>query len=180
MAWDFDYVHSTIEFAAKHMMVTTVRGRFNKFTVVADFNEQEPEQSEIDVTIETASVETNSEQRDGHIKSPDFLDVANFPTITYKSKKVEKKGDDRYAVLGDLTIRGVTREVPLDVTFEGEGKTPYNTRIAAFSARTSISRKDFELNWNVALETGGWLVSDKVDIAIEAQVVEHVEAPTQA
>ena len=179
MAWDFDYVHSSIEFSAKHMMVTTVRGRFNKFTVVANFNEQEPEQSELDVTIDTTSLETNSEQRDGHLKSVDFLDVANSPAITYKSKKIEKKGDDRYTVLGDLTIRGVTREVPLDVRFEGEGKTPYNTRIAAFSAKTSISRKDFELNWNVALETGGWLVSDRVDIDIEAQVTERVEAPVQ-
>jgi polyisoprenoid-binding protein YceI len=180
MAWDFDYIHSTVEFNAKHMMVTTVRGRFNKFTAVADFNEQDPEKSEVDVTIEAASVETNSEQRDGHIKSPDFLDVANYPTITYKSKKVEKIGDDHYNVLGDLTIHGVTREVPLDVTFEGEGKTPYNKRIAAFTAKTSISRKDFGLNWNVPLETGGLLVSDKVGIDIEAQVVERVEAPTEA
>jgi polyisoprenoid-binding protein YceI len=180
MAWDFDYVHSSIEFSAKHMMVTTVRGHFNKFTVVADFNEQEPEKSEFDVTIDAASIETNSAQRDGHLKSPDFLDVEHFPTITYKSKKIEKKGDDRYYVLGDLTIRGVTREVPLDVTFEGQGQTPYGKRIAAFSAKTSINRSDFGLNWNVALETGGWLVSEKVGIDIEAQVVERVEAGVQA
>jgi polyisoprenoid-binding protein YceI len=179
MAWEFDYAHSSVEFAAKHMMVTTVRGRFNTFTVVADVNEQEPEKSEFDVTIDAGSITTNSEQRDGHLKSADFLDVANAPTITYKSKKVEKKGDDHYSVLGDLTIRGVTREVPLDVRFEGEGKTPYGTRIAAFSAKTSISRKDFGLNWNVALETGGWLVGDKVDIAIEAEVVERVAAAVQ-
>ncbi len=180
MAWDFDYALSTVEFTVKHMMVTTVRGRFKQFSVVADFNEQEPEQSAIEVTIDAASIDTNAEQRDGHLKSPDFFDVAHYPTITYKSKKIEKKGDDHYRVLGDLTLRGVTREVPLDVTFEGEGKTPYGKRIAAFTAKTSISRSDFDLNWNVALETGGWLVSDKVGIEIEAQVTERVEATVPA
>ena len=179
MAWDFDYAHSSVEFAVKHMMVTTVRGRFTQFTVTADLNEQEPEKSEFDVTIDASSINTNQEQRDGHLKSPDFFDVANWPTITYESKKIEKKSDDQYTVLGDLTIRGVTREVPLDVRFEGAGKTPYGKRIAAFSAKTSISRKDFDLNWNVALETGGWLVGDKVDIAIEAEVTERVEAVVQ-
>jgi polyisoprenoid-binding protein YceI len=180
MAWDFDYNHSAVEFTAKHMMVSTVRGRFTKFNVVADFNEQEPEKSEIDVKIDAASIETGAEQRDVHLKSPDFFDAANHPTITYKSKKIEKTGDDHYNVLGDLTIRGVTREVPLDVTFEGEGKSPYGQRIAAFTAKTSISRKDFDLNWNVALETGGWLVSDKVGIEILAEVTERVEAAVQA
>jgi polyisoprenoid-binding protein YceI len=180
MAWDFDYNHSAVEFTVKHMMVSTVRGRFTKFTAVANFNEQEPEKSEIDVTIDPASIETGAEQRDGHLKSPDFFDVANHPTITYKSKKIEKIGDDHYTVLGDLTIRGVTREVPLDVTFEGEGKNPYGKRIAAFAAKTSISRKDFDLNWNVALESGGWLVSDKVGIEITAEVTEQVEAAVQA
>ncbi len=179
MAWDFDYAHSTVGFSTKHMMVSTARGQFRKFTVVTNLDEQQPEQSEIDVTIDAASLDTGQEQRDGHLRSPDFFDVANYPTITYKSKKVVKQGDDRYHVLGDLTIRGVTREVPLDVTFEGEGKNPYGKRIAAFSAKTAISRKDFGLNWNVALETGGWLVSDKVQIDIEAEVSERVEAPAE-
>jgi len=179
MAWDFDYAHSSIGFSVKHMMVTTVRGQFKKFTVVTDLDEQNPEQAELDVTIDTASLDTGQDGRDGHLRSPDFFDVEHFPTITYKSKKVEKKGEDRYHVLGDLTVHGVTLEVPLDVTFEGEGKNPYGKRIGAFTVKTSISRKDFGLNWNVALESGGWLVSDKVQIEIEAEVVERVEAPVE-
>jgi polyisoprenoid-binding protein YceI len=180
MAWEVDYVHSTIEFSAKHMMVTSVRGRFNKFTANIDINEQEPEKSEIDVTIDAASIQTNSEQRDGHLKSPDFFDVATNPNITYKSKKIEKIGENHYTVLGDMTVRDVTHELPLDVTFEGEGTTPYGKRIAAFSAKATLVRKDFGLGWNVALETGGWLVSEKVGVDIEVQVLEKVEAPAEA
>jgi polyisoprenoid-binding protein YceI len=172
MAWELDAAHSVIEFSAKHMMVTTVKGRFKKFSANLDLDEQNPEKASFSVEIDAASIDTNEERRDGHLRSPDFFDVANFPTITYKSKKVEKQGDDRAHIIGDLTIRGVTREVPLDVTFEGEVKDMQGKRRAAFSAHTSINRKDFGLNWNVPLESGGWLVSDKIQINIELEVVE--------
>lgn len=180
MAWDFDQAHTVIGFAAKHMMVTTVRGKFTKFSGEFDLNEQHPEQSSVRVTIDAASITTGEDRRDGHLRSPDFFDVANYPTITFVSKKVEKKGEDRYHLLGDLTIRNVTREVPLDVTLEGRGKTPYGTNIAGFTITGTISRKDFELNWNVALESGGWLVSDQVKLEIDAEIVESVPAPVEA
>ncbi len=180
MAWDFDPAHTTIGFSAKHMMVTTVRGKFTKFSGELDLNEQHPEQSSVNVTVEAASIDTGQEQRDGHLRSPDFLDVANHPTITFKSTRVEKKGEDRYHVFGDLTIRGVSREVPLDVTLEGHGKNPYGKHVAGFTITGAISRKDFGLNWNVALETGGWLVGDQVKLDIEVEVAETVPAAAEA
>ena len=180
MAWEFDQAHTVIGFSAKHMMVTTVRGKFTKFSGELDLNEEHPEQSTLSVTVDAASLTTGQEQRDGHLRSPDFFDVANYPTITFVSKKVEKKGEDRYHLLGDLTIRNVTREVPLDVTLEGRGKTPDGTNIAGFTITGTISRKDFDLNWNVALESGGWLVSDQVKLEIDAEVVESVPAPVEA
>ena len=175
MAWDSDPIHSLLEVSVKHMMVSTVKGRFKKFTVDLALDEQNPENSSIEVTIDAASIDTGQEQRDGHMRSPDFLDVANFPTITFKSKKAERHGDDHGRIIGDLTIRGVTHELPLDVTFEGEIKDMQGKRRGAFTAKSSISRKDFGLTWNVPLESGGWLVSDKVQIAVELEVVERVE-----
>lgn len=180
MAWNFDQAHTVIGFAAKHMMVTTVRGKFTKFSGEFDLNEAHPEQSSLSVTVDAASINTGQEQRDGHLRSPDFFDVATYPTITYVSKKVEKKGEDRYHLLGDMTVHGVTREVPLDVTLEGHGKNPYGKHIAGFTITGAISRKDFDLNWNVALESGGWLVSDQVKLEIDAEVVESVPAPVEA
>jgi polyisoprenoid-binding protein YceI len=180
MAWELDPVHSLIEVSVKHMMVSTVKGRFKKFTVDLALDEQNPENSSIDVTADAASIDTGQEMRDNHLRSPDFLDVANFPTITFKSKKVERQGEEHARVIGDLTIRGVTKEVAFDATFEGEVKDMQGKRRAAFSAKSSISRKDFGLNWNVALESGGWLVSDKVQIAIELEVVERVPEPAEA
>ena len=176
MTWDVDTVHSQIEVSARHMMVTTVKGRFGKFTADLALDEQHPENSTIDVTVDTASIDTGQERRDGHLRSPDFLDVANFPTLTFKSKRVEREGDERARVIGDLTIRGATQEVALDVTFEGEIKDMQGKRRAAFSAKGAINRKDFGLNWNVALESGGWLVSEKIQIAIELEAVERVAA----
>jgi polyisoprenoid-binding protein YceI len=180
MAWEFDQAHTVIGFSAKHMMVTTVRGKFTKFSGELDLNEEHPEQSTLSVTIDAPSITTGQEQRDGHLRSPDFLDVANYPTITYVSKQVTKKGEDRYHLLGDLTIHGVTREVPLDVTLEGHGKNPYGKHVAGFTVIGSISRKDFGLNWNVALESGGWLVSDQVKLEIDAEVAESVPTPVEA
>lgn len=176
MSWELDTAHTQIEVSVKHMMVTTVKGHFKKFSGTVEIDQQTPEVSSVDVTIDTSSIDTGQEQRDAHLRSPDFLDADQFPTATYKSKKVELLGKDRARILGDLTIRGVTREVPLDVTFEGETTNLYGRHLAAFTAQGTISRKDFGLEWNVALETGGWLVGDQVKLNIEAQALEIVPA----
>lgn len=175
MAWELDKSHSTIGFAVKHMMVTTVRGRFRDFTGKLDLSEQNPTASTVDVTIQTASIDTGDEKRDAHLTSPDFFDAAQYPTITFKSTKIEESKKDHFQVTGDLTIHGVTKSITLEGDLEGFGKNPYGLRIASISLKGDISRKDFGLNWNVALESGGWLVSDKVILDIEAQVFQPAE-----
>jgi polyisoprenoid-binding protein YceI len=179
MAWEFDKAHTSIAFSAKHMMVSTVRGRFESFDGVLDLNEPNPHDSHVDVTIDAGSISTNEPRRDGHLKSADFLDVEHFPTITYKSTKVEKLSDEKYRVTGDLTIKDVTRQVPLDVTFEGENRGMQGDRRAGFTVTTSFNRKDFGLNWNVALEAGGWLVGDTIKIEIDAEVFEPAPVAAQ-
>ena len=177
MAWDIDTAHTTIEFTAKHMMVTNVKGRFNSFSGDAHLDEQHPANSKVDVTIDLASLTTGNEGRDNHLRSADFFDVEHYPTATFNSKKVEQVGEDRLRVTGDLTIRGVTKPVILDVTVEGKFKDMQGKDRYGFTATTSFSRKEFGLEWNVALESGGWLVSDKISIAIDAQVIAPVEEP---
>src|SRR6188508_1807785 len=168
--WTIDPSHSTIEFVAKHMMITTVKGRFAEFegTIVAD--EEHLADSSVDVTMQAASLDTRSEQRDAHLRSPDFLDVETYPTVTFRNTGLVGTKDE-FQLTGDLTIRGVTRPITLDVTFEGEGKDPWGGTRASFSAKGKFDRRDFGLTWNVALETGGILVSNEVKINIEAQVV---------
>ena len=170
--WTIDPSHSTVEFVAKHMMITTVKGRFAELegTIVAD--EDNVADSTVEVTMQAASIDTRSEQRDGHLRSADFLDVENYPTVTFRSTRVEGTKDE-FKLTGDLTIRGVTRPITLDVTFEGEGKDPWGGTRASFSAKGKFDRRDFGLTWNVALETGGILVSNEVKINIEAQVVQQ-------
>lgn len=177
MAWDIDTAHSTIEFTAKHMMVTNVKGRFNSFSGDAHLDEQNPANSKVDVTIDLASLTTGNEGRDNHLRSADFFDVEHYPTATFRSTKVEQRGEDRLRVIGDLTIRGVTKPVTLDVTVEGKFKDMQGKDRYGFTATTSFSRKEFGLEWNVALESGGWLVSDKITIAIDAQVIAPVAEP---
>lgn len=176
MIWEIDPAHSTVEFAVKHMMVTTVKGRFKDVSGRIKVDDDNPLASSVSATIQTASIDTGQEQRDTHLRSADFFDAAQYPTITFTSKGIEQLGDDHYKVTGDLTMHGVTREVPLDVTFEGEIHDMQGKRRASYSMTTTINRKDFGLNWNVALESGGWLVSDAVKIAIEVEVIEAVPA----
>jgi len=180
MAWQLDTVHSQIEFAVKHMMVSTVRGRFKKFSGTVALDEQLPEQSRVDVTVDVASVDTGEERRDGHLRSPDFFDVDRYPTLAFKSTNVEQLGEDHYRVTGDLTIRDVTREVPLDVTLEGRHRDMQGQRRAGFALTGSINRKDFGLNWNVALEAGGWLVADTIKLLVDAEVFEPATVPAEA
>ncbi len=175
MTWNLDLSHSEVTFAVKHMMISTVRGKFNTFSGTIDFNEADPANSAIDVSIDVASVDTRDEKRDGHLKSGDFFDVAQFPAMTFKSTKVEKLSETTAKVTGDLTIRGVSRPVVLDVTYAGQAKSPWGTVSAGFSATTRVNRKDWGLTWNVALETGGVLVGEDVTIAIEAELVKQPE-----
>ncbi len=176
MTWNLDLSHSEVTFAVKHMMISTVRGKFNSFSGTIDFNEADPARSSIDVSIDVASIDTRDEKRDGHLKSGDFFDVEKFPTATFKSTKVEKTSDSTAKVTGDLTLRGVSRPVVLDVTYAGQAKSPWGTTSAGFSASTKISRKDWGLTWNVALETGGVLVGEDISIAIEAELVKQPDA----
>jgi len=168
--WTFDPAHTSIEFKVKHMMVTTVKGRFTEVEGKILGELEDPALAEVDVQIKAASIDTRNEQRDAHLRSADFLDAENYPTITFKSSRIERTGQDTFKLTGDLTVRGTTREVVLDTTVNGSGKTPFGTEVVGISAETFINRKDFGLNWNVALETGGWLVGDtvKIDLEIEA------------
>lgn len=171
MAWQIDNSHTTIEFGVKHMMVTTVRGRFTKFGGVITEDANNLLNSKVEGWIETGSVDTHDANRDGHLRSPDFFDAEQFPRMTFVSKRIEKVSGDQYKVIGDITIKGVTREFTFDVTNEGRGKNPWGGEIWGFSATAALNRKDFGLNWNVALEAGGWLVGDQVKIRIEMELV---------
>ena len=168
--WTLDPSHSTVEFVAKHMMITTVRGRLAEFegTIVAD--EEHIADSSVEVTFKAASIDSRAEQRDGHLRSPDFLDVETYPDVTFRSTKVEGT-KAKFRVTGDLTIRDVTRPITLEATFEGTGKDPWGGTRSSFSAHGKFDRRDFGLTWNVALEAGGILVSNEVKIQIEAQAV---------
>jgi len=178
--WKFDPAHTTVEFVAKHMMITNVKGRFKSFAGEIAVDGEDPETAIVNVTFETASVDTGHDQRDGHLRSPDFFDVTNFPSITFKSTKVEKLGADRFKVAGDLTVRNVTRPVELDTHVDGKIKDMQGKQRYAFSAATSFNRKDYGLNWNVALEAGGWLVGEQVKINIDAEIVEESPVPAEA
>jgi polyisoprenoid-binding protein YceI len=169
--WQLDPAHTTVEFSAKHMMFTTVKGHFGTVKGTIHLDEQDISRSSVEAEIDAASLDTRTEQRDTHLRSQDFLHVEQHPTITFKSTRVEPVSGDHVKVAGDLTIRGTTREVVLDTTLTGRGKTPFGTTAAGFEATTSINRKDFGLNWNVALEAGGFLVGDTIKISIDAEAV---------
>jgi polyisoprenoid-binding protein YceI len=170
--WNLDPVHSTAEFKVKHMMISNVKGQFAKITGALTLDESDLSKSRVEASIDTASIETRDAQRDAHLKSADFLDVENFPTLSFKSTSISLVRDGELAAQGDLTIRGVTRKV----LFTIEGPTPPakdpwgNTRVGV-SATTKINRKDFGLTWNAALETGGILVGDEVTITLDVQFV---------
>lgn len=169
--WNIDPSHSTIGFAVKHLMISTVRGRFADFSGTITVNEAEPAKSTVSVTIQAGSIDTRAEQRDAHLRSPDFFDAEQHPTLTFVSKRVEGNPAGSFKVIGDLTIRGVTHEVALDATFDGTGKDPWGNERRAFSAQAKINREQFGLTWNQALEAGGLLVSPDVKIEVESQFV---------
>ena len=169
--WALDPAHTLVEFAAKHMVFTTVKGRFSGVSGAIVENKADHTLSSVDVEIDAATLDTRESRRDDHLRSADFLDVENYPTISFKSTRIEKIGEGHLRVVGNLTIRGTTREVALDTTLNGEADSPFGTHVGSFTAETSINRKDFGLNWNVALEAGGFMVGDTVKIAIETEGV---------
>jgi polyisoprenoid-binding protein YceI len=175
-SWNFDLAHSSVHFWVRHLMVSKVHGRFLKWSGTLAFDEQNPSASRADVKIEAASIYTEEPQRDTHLRSGDFLEVEKYPNIEFKSTSVERAGE-ALRVNGDLTIRGVTKPVSLEVEYAGRVKYPWGGERLGFSAKTAISRKDFGLTWNLVLEAGGVTVGDKVEIAIE---VEAVKAAAQA
>ena len=180
--WELDPAHTTIEFAVKHMMFTTVRGRFTKFSGTLRVDESSPDFSGVDVDIEAASIDTGVADRDVHLRSADFLDVDNHPRITFRSTAVEGahgKDGDHFRINGDLEIRGQVMPVTLEATFEGVGKDPWGKQRSGFAARTEIDRREWGLKWNQALEAGGVLVANKVKIEIEAQAVKQDVAERQ-
>ena len=175
-SWAIDPAHTTVEFAVKHMMFTTVRGRFNSFSGIVHVDERNPDKSRVEVEIDASSIDTKAPDRDTHLRSADFLDVENHPKIRFRSTRIEgahSKEGDRFKIIGELEIRGKALPVTLDATFEGLGLDPWGKQRAGFAARTEIDRREWGLKWNQALETGGVLVANSVKIEIEAQVVKQ-------
>jgi polyisoprenoid-binding protein YceI len=164
-----------LEFRAKHMMFTTVRGQFSNFEGRLDLNFRAPEQSHVEGSVEIASIDTGDDQRDTHLRSPDFFDVEQHPRMTFRSTRIEARGENRFRVHGDLTIRGTTRPIVWDVEAADLGKDPWGNNRWGFSAETKLDRRDWGLTWNVALETGGWLVSNEIRIAAEVQAVRSAQ-----
>ena len=175
MTWNIDSAHSEVNFSVRHMMISNVRGQFQKFSGTIDFDETNPANTTVAVQIDVASINTGDEKRDAHLKSPDFIDAEHYPYLTFHSTRIDVKDKTHAVLYGDLIIRDVPQEVALDVEFNGLAKSPWGTTNAGFSAKAQIKRKNWGLNWNVALETGGWLVGDDIHISIDLEIVKQPE-----
>ena len=169
--WNIDASHSIAEFAVKHMMIATAKGRFATLEGAIEIDEANPLASSASASIDVASIDTKDEQRDAHLRSDDFFNAEKFPKITFASKRVERVDADNYRVLGDLTIRDVTKEVVLDTEFGGQVADPWGNQRAGFMATTQVNRKEFGLKWNNLLETGAVAVGDKVKITLHIEAV---------
>jgi polyisoprenoid-binding protein YceI len=176
MAWTIDTTHSHIGFAVRHMMISTVRGQFNEFAGNIIVDSDNLANSTVEGTIKAASIDTREANRDAHLRSPDFFDAETYPELSFRSTRIESKGDNEYKVHGDLTIRGVTRQVAFNVTDEGTSKDPWGNTRRGVTAETKINRSDFGLTWNTVLETGGFAVGDEVKITAELELVYQPEA----
>lgn len=172
MLWKTDASHTSINFVARHMMLSKVRGELQDFSVDFNLDTDRPENATVEARIQAASIFTKDGQRDAHLKSADFLNAETYPELVFKSTKIERTGDKTANVHGDLTIRSVTKPVVLDVTYLGSAKSPWGATSIGFEAKTKINREDWDLTWNVALETGGWLVGKEITIEIEAEFVQ--------
>ena len=168
-----DPAHTRVGFSARHAMVTKVRGAFNDVSGTANVDGRNPGASNVQVTINVASFDTRNEGRDGHVKSADFLDAENYPTITFASTSVVQTGDDEVEITGDLTIKDVTRSLTIPFTFEGEATDPFGNHRIGFEGGVAISRADYGITWNAALETGGVLVSDQVNLEFEVSAIKQ-------
>lgn len=175
MPFQIDQSHSEIQFSARHMMVSKVRGVFETWNGTIALDPANPASTTVDITIDAASINTKDAQRDGHLRSPDFLNVEKFPSVTFKSTKVDVTGDNTAKLSGDLTIAGATKPVVLDVEYQGNAKSPWGTTNYGFSAHTKINREDWGLTWNAALETGGWLVGKEISIDIDLELIQVAE-----
>jgi polyisoprenoid-binding protein YceI len=169
--WTIDPAHSIAEFAVKHMVLTTVKGRFRELEATLEIDETRPENSSVSASINVASIDTGVADRDAHLRSDDFFNAEKYPKITFHSTRVELGGDTRFKLVGDLTIRDVTREVVLDGEYEGQIDDPWGNRRAAFTATTQISRREFKVRWNQLIESGGAVVSDNVKITLHIEVI---------
>jgi polyisoprenoid-binding protein YceI len=174
--WEIDSSHSSLHFSVRHLVIAKVRGAFARWSGAVQVPDGDFSKATVAVTIDASSIETGVADRDGHLKSPDFFDVAQYPELRFVGTRVQPRSGDEIDVIGDLTIRGITREVVLRVEQHGQAKDPWGNVRAAFTAKTTIDRKDFGLTWNQALETGGVLVGDKVEIEAEIQAVKQVAA----
>ena len=175
--WNIDPEHSNVGFKVKHLMVSNIKGNFEKHAGVVEINDKDITKSMVEVTIDTNSINTNVQKRDEHLRSADFFDVTKFPTMSFVSKKVAKASNGDLEITGDLTIHGITKEVDLVVEpISKESKDPWGNIRRGTSASTTISRKDFGLTWNKALETGGVLVGDEIAISLE---IEMIKAPSK-
>jgi polyisoprenoid-binding protein YceI len=176
--WELDPAHSGMEFSVRHMMVSTVKGRFEKIKGTVEFDDKDVTKSTVEVTIDLASVNTNEPKRDTHLKSPDFFDVAKFPTATFKSTKIQKAGKNKLKVTGDLNLHGVTKPVVLEVEGPTDAfKTPFGTTVRGVHATGKIDRKDFEIGWNKVLDNGGVVVGNEVSLELNAELTEKVTTP---
>jgi len=174
--WNIDLSHSGVNFSIRHMVISKVRGRFAKFTGVLNFDDEDITRSVVEATIDASSIDTGVEQRDAHLRSADFFDVEKYPELRFRSTRIEKLDEDRFRVVGQLTIRDVTREVALEIEGGGRAKDPWGNERTGFVAKTTLDRKDFGLKWNQALEAGGVLVGDRVDIELDVQAVKAAAA----
>jgi polyisoprenoid-binding protein YceI len=172
--WRLDPAHSSIEFSVKHMMMTTVRGRFKEFQGTLSADEEHPQGCCVDVEIQAASIDTGVADRDAHLRSADFFDVERYPEIVFRSRRADgdfAREGDRFRVTGELTIRDTTTEIVLDCVYEGRGQDPWGKERAGFSGTAELDRREWGLKWNQAIETGGVLVANKVRIQVEVQFV---------
>lgn len=174
--YSIDPSHSSVSFTIRHL-VSKVTGRFNDFEGTFTFEAKKPEASEANVTIKTASITTENDKRDTHLKSPDFFDVKKFPTITFKSKKITADGEGKYKLVGDVTMHGITHEETFAVEFGGTMKDPWGNNRAGFSATTKLNRKNYGIIWNKTLDTGGYMLGDDVDVVLNIEAIEKTATP---
>ena len=174
--WEIDSSHSSVHFSVRHLVIAKVRGTFARWSGTVQVPGGDFSKSTVAVTIDASSIDTGVADRDAHLRSPDFFDAAQYPELLFIGKYAQPKAGGELDVVGDLTIKGVTREVVLRVEQHGQAKDPWGNLRAAFTAKTSIDRKDFGLTWNQALETGGVMVGDRVEIEADIQAVKQVEA----